>query len=61
MRITDFARRLGVSVDTVRRLERRRVLAPMRDWAGHRRYSLADLERAQLHLFPNQSDRQKAK
>jgi len=51
MRITDFARRLGVSVDTVRRLERQRILSPLRDWAGHRRYSQTDLERAEHHIF----------
>jgi DNA-binding transcriptional MerR regulator len=61
MRITDFASRLGVSVDTVRRLEQQRILSPQRDWAGHRRYSQADLERAEHHLFPTRSDRQKAK
>jgi excisionase family DNA binding protein len=45
MRIAEFARRLGVSRDTVRRWERRGLIVPSRDWAGHRRFTQADLER----------------
>jgi excisionase family DNA binding protein len=45
MRIAEFARRLGVSRDTLRRWERRGLIAPSRDWAGHRRFTQADFER----------------
>ena len=51
MRIQEFAQALGVSADTVRRLERRGVLTPVRDWAGHRRFTEADVDRARAVLF----------
>jgi predicted site-specific integrase-resolvase len=35
MRISEFSKALGVSRDTVRRLERRGLIRPTRDWAGH--------------------------
>lgn len=44
MRIGDAARALGVSRDTIRRLEVRADLAPRRDWAGHRRFTEDDLK-----------------
>ncbi len=51
MRIAEFAKALGVSRDTIRRLERRGVIAPKRDWAGHRRFTEADLDRMRAILF----------
>ncbi len=51
MRIGDLARALGVSRETIRRLERRGVLTPRRDWAGHRRFTEADLDRIRDVLF----------
>ena len=57
MKISEFARRLEVSIDTVRRLERKGLLSPERDWAGHRRFSEADVERARRALFASASMR----
>jgi excisionase family DNA binding protein len=51
MKISAFAKALNVSPDTVRRLERRGVLTATRDWAGHRRFSDAELNRARAVLF----------
>lgn len=51
MRITEFARAIGVSPDTVRKLERRGVLVSQRDWAGHRRYTEDDVAQARATLF----------
>ena len=55
MRIGELAKRLGISRDTIRRLERRGLLAPKRDWAGHRRFTEADLERIRNVLFRERS------
>ncbi len=43
MRIGELARRLGVSRDTIRRWEEMGIVKPARDWAGHRRFTEADL------------------
>jgi len=51
MRIGQVAEKLGVSRDTIRRLERRGLVAGKRDWAGHRRFTEADLRRIQEALF----------
>ena len=51
MRIGQFADVLGVSRDTVRRLEQRGIIKPRRDWAGHRRFDEADAARARTALF----------
>jgi DNA-binding transcriptional MerR regulator len=51
MRIKEFSERLGISSDTVLRLERAGLLLPVRDWAGHRRYTNDDVERAREFLF----------
>ncbi len=65
MRIAEFAKQLGVSPDTIRRLERRGVLlSPRRDWVGHRRFTKADLDRARIALFgdaPEQPEEAAAK
>ncbi len=42
--ISDAARYLGVSVDTLRRWERKRKLIPRRTVGGHRRYARSQLE-----------------
>jgi excisionase family DNA binding protein len=54
MRISEFARQLGVSPDTVRRLERRGVITPARDWAGHRRFTGDDVRQVQALLLTRQ-------
>jgi excisionase family DNA binding protein len=45
MRIGEAAEALGISRDTIRRLERTGVIAPARDRAGQRRFSARDIER----------------
>ena len=57
MRTGQFATALGVSPDTVRRLERRGVITATRDWAGHRRFSDDELSRARTSLFPRSAHR----
>jgi DNA-binding transcriptional MerR regulator len=51
MRIAEFSRALGVSAATLRRLERRGMIRPQRDWTGARRFTETDLERARALLF----------
>jgi DNA-binding transcriptional MerR regulator len=53
MRIGQVARVLAVSVDTIRRVEKRGGVTPTRDWAGQRRYSTDDVERLRSALFPS--------
>ena len=43
--IGEAAKRLGVSVATLRVWDRQGLLKPTRTLGGHRRYSVADLER----------------
>lgn len=57
MRIAEFARAVGVSPDTVRKLERKGVLPSRRDWAGHRRYTDADVDHARATLFGEARER----
>ena len=52
MRIGVVAGRLGVSRDTVRRLEREGAVAPARDRVGQRRYTERDIASLQRALFP---------
>ena len=56
MRIGDLAKVLQVSKDTIRRLEKRGLLNPARDWAGHRRFSEQDLARARKLLFSRSTE-----
>jgi len=52
VRTGDVAKGLGVSPDLIRRLELRGEIPPiLRDRAGQRRYSSADVERIRLILF----------
>jgi hypothetical protein len=57
MRIGEFAAALGLSIDTVRRLERRGLVFGERDWCGHRRFSQEDLTRARQALFAREAQR----
>ncbi len=52
-RITEAAHELGCHADTLRNLERRGHIEPMRDWAGQRRYSEKDMARLRALLFPS--------
>jgi excisionase family DNA binding protein len=51
MRIGDVAGTLGISRETIRRLEHDGVVMPLRDRAGHRRFTEADLERIRAAVF----------
>jgi excisionase family DNA binding protein len=51
VRIGEAAHALGVSRDTIRRLERRGMITASRDWAGHRRFTEADIARLRTLLF----------
>ena len=51
MRIGEIAKSMGVSQATIRRLERRGVIAAQRDWAGHRRYTEDDVAKIRVFLF----------
>ena len=46
MRIKEFCKRLGIHRTTALKLEERGLLHPKRDWAGHRRFTDDDLQRA---------------
>lgn len=50
MRISEFAQRLGVSTDTVRRWEAQGLIEASRDWANHRRFTPENLERGRQLL-----------
>ena len=43
-RIQETARAVGVSKDTIRRWEKLGLIQSTRDWAGHRRFTMADVE-----------------
>lgn len=45
MRIKQFAKAFGVSTETVRNYERRGLVQPTRDQAGHRRFEQADVKK----------------
>ena len=48
--ISGAARRVGCAEDTLRALERRGLVRPLRDDAGRRLFTLADIEAARKHL-----------
>lgn len=56
MRIGDAAKALGVSGDTIRRLDRRGVVKIQRDWLGHRRLSDQDVDQLRAILYPQRAD-----
>jgi excisionase family DNA binding protein len=51
MRIREAATTVGISPDTIRRLEREGLITPARDWAGHRRFSAEDLHQLRALVF----------
>ena len=61
MRIAEFAAALGVSPDTIRRLEKRGVVKATRDGAGQRRYTDEDVASARNVLFRDSSTVEKEK
>ena len=50
MRISEFAKHFGVSAGTVRSLEKRGLLVPNKDWAGHRRFTAEHVEKMRALL-----------
>ncbi|MBI3768218.1 MAG: MerR family transcriptional regulator [Deltaproteobacteria bacterium] len=60
MRIGKAAERVGIHVSTVRRLEGRGLIQPRRDWAGHRRFTEADVERLRQLVGVDQKPRRDA-
>src|SRR5438552_13685243 len=56
LRIAEAARQLGCHPDTLRNLERRRLIQPRRDWTGARRYAPEDLDRLRALMFPRKGD-----
>jgi excisionase family DNA binding protein len=61
MRIGEASEVLGISRDTIRRLERVGVIAPVRDRAGHRRFSPGDLERIRAAFLGSPSSDQQTR
>jgi len=61
MRLGEAAKALGVHPDTLRRLERRGLFSPNRDWKGHRRVTEADLIRLRSLFYPHAGSDRKPK
>lgn len=57
MRIGEVSKHLGVSQETIRRLERRGLIAAKRDWVGHRRFTEDDLLTIRGLLFQESQNR----
>jgi DNA-binding transcriptional MerR regulator len=57
MRVGEAAKRFGISVDWLRRLERKGRLPtnPVRDVNGHRRYTIEDLDTIRAVVTPSHS------
>jgi DNA-binding transcriptional MerR regulator len=51
MRVSQAARALGISADTLKRYERLGRIRPARDRFGHRRYTDDDLDTVRRYLF----------
>lgn len=52
-RIGETAQQLGISRDTIKRLERRGLINPARDWAGHRRFDEETIQRLRELVYSN--------
>ena len=48
VRISQAAQGVGMHASTLRRLEKFGLITPRRTWAGHRRFSEADLARLRI-------------
>lgn len=58
MTIREFSRLLGLHPNTVKGLERKGIIKPLRDRNGWRRYTEIDLERARQYFFGEQAERE---
>jgi DNA-binding transcriptional MerR regulator len=52
MRITQAAQQVGVSISTLKRLEKRGLIHPRKDRNGQRRYTDRDIEEIQALYYP---------
>ena len=51
MRITQAARQAGLSISTLKRLEKRGLIHPRKDCNGQRRYTIDDIQRIQALYY----------
>jgi DNA-binding transcriptional MerR regulator len=49
-RVKEAADRMGLKPASLRQLEREGLLHPVRDWAGHRRFSDTEIDRVRAEL-----------
>jgi len=56
MRLSEAARKLGISATSLRRLDRRGVVRLARDLSGHRRVSDGELEMLRRIIYPPTAD-----
>ena len=52
MRITQAAQLLGLSISTLKRLEKRGLIRPRKDRNGQRRYTIDDIQAIQALYYP---------
>ena len=52
MRITQAAQLLGLSISTLKRLEKRGLIRVRKDRNGQRRYTIADIQAIQALYYP---------
>jgi DNA-binding transcriptional MerR regulator len=52
MRITQAAHQVGISISTLKRLEKRGLIRVQRDCNGQRRYTARDIEEIQALYYP---------
>jgi DNA-binding transcriptional MerR regulator len=52
MRITQAAQQVGLSISTLKRLEKRGLIHPRKDRNGQRRYTIDDIQEIQVLYYP---------
>ena len=52
MRITQAAQQVGLSISTLKRLEKRGLIHPRKDRNGQRRYTIDDIQRIRELYYP---------
>ena len=52
MRITQAAQQVGISISTLKRLEKRGLIHPRKDRNGQRRYTIDDIQRIRALYYP---------
>jgi len=56
MRITEAAQQVGLSISTLKRLEKRGLIHPRKDRNGQRRYTIDDIQRIRALYYPAASE-----